>query len=621
MATLIPSFTTCRPRMTPGERRLAQRLETFLEDDYLIWYDVPIGPKQLHPDFLILHPARGLFILEVKDWNLDSITAITPATVTLTQNHKEVRNPLAQARDYALAVTKLLQTDPALVHPQGSHHAGKLLFPYGYGLVLTQITRAQFESTDLGQFLSPHQVLCKDEMTETVDPLHVQEYLWNLPHYTFGTPLSPEQIDRIRWHIFPELRITPQQLSLLDELEPESPAPPLEHDILRIMDLQQEQLARSLGTGHRVIHGVAGSGKTLILAFRCQYLAPAVTKPILVLCFNVALSAKLRQVLQNSPLQNQVEIRHFHGWCSEQLKRHRLGPLDAQVRGEAYVQALVERVIQAADSGEMPAGRYSAVLIDEGHDFQPEWLKLIAQQVDPDTNSLLLLYDDAQNLYGPAQKRKLSFKSLGIQAQGRTTILKINYRNTAEVLSIAYEFARAVLPTDAEVSEDTPVLIQPESAGRHGPLPELIQLPKLSEEAEYIGHRAQHWVERGIPWQDMAIVYRSPFMGQAIHQQLQRMQIPVEWINENAQSRFYRPRHPSIKLVTMHSSKGLEFPVVFIPGVGFLPNQQRPVEEEARLFYVAMTRAIDQLVLTYDRKSLFVDKLQTALATLKKNAV
>lgn len=50
------------------------------------------------------------------------------------------------------------------------------------------------------------------------------------------------------------------------------------------------------------------------------------------------------------------------------------------------------------------------------------------------------------------------------------------------------------------------------------------------------------------------------------------------------------------------------------------PHQQRPVEEEARLFHMAMTRAIDQLVLTYDRQSLFVDKLQMALATLLKNA-
>ena len=38
-------------------------------------------------------------------------------------------------------------------------------------------------------------------------------------------------------------------------------------DIVRVMDLQQEQLARSMGEGHRVIHGVAGSGKTMILGY------------------------------------------------------------------------------------------------------------------------------------------------------------------------------------------------------------------------------------------------------------------------------------------------------------------------------------------------------------------
>jgi superfamily I DNA and RNA helicase len=41
---------------------------------------------------------------------------------------------------------------------------------------------------------------------------------------------------------------------------------------MRVMDMQQEQLARSLGDGHRVIHGVAGSGKTMILGYRAEYL-------------------------------------------------------------------------------------------------------------------------------------------------------------------------------------------------------------------------------------------------------------------------------------------------------------------------------------------------------------
>ena len=58
MATLIPALGSCLSRMTSGEKRLAERLEQKLEDDYLLWYDVPIGPKQTHPDFVVLRPRR-----------------------------------------------------------------------------------------------------------------------------------------------------------------------------------------------------------------------------------------------------------------------------------------------------------------------------------------------------------------------------------------------------------------------------------------------------------------------------------------------------------------------------------------------------------------------------------
>ena len=73
MATLIPALASCRARMSSGELRLAERLEQKLEDDYLLWYDVPVGPQQLHPDFVVLHPSRGLLILEVKDFRLSTI--------------------------------------------------------------------------------------------------------------------------------------------------------------------------------------------------------------------------------------------------------------------------------------------------------------------------------------------------------------------------------------------------------------------------------------------------------------------------------------------------------------------------------------------------------------------
>jgi superfamily I DNA/RNA helicase len=121
--------------------------------------------------------------------------------------------------------------------------------------------------------------------------------------------------------------------------------------------------------------------------------------------------------------------------------------------------------------------------------------------------------------------------------------------------------------------------------------------------------------ERNTPWNEIAIIYRSKFMGDHIYNHFQQMQIPIEWVNADSDSRNYNPAELSIKLMTMHSSKGLEFPVVCIPGVGFIPNQHGhgTPEEEARLLYVAMTRTIEQLILTSDRPSKFTSRLEKAL--------
>ena len=64
--------------------------------------------------------------------------------------------------------------------------------------------------------------------------------------------------------------------------------------------------------------------------------------------------------------------------------------------------------------------------------------------------------------------------------------------------------------------------------------------------------------------------------------------------------------------MTMHSSKGLEFPVVAIPGIGYMPNSKLDPADEARLLYVGMTRAMDHLVLTYHQQSDFAVKIAAA---------
>lgn len=116
MAKLIPALPSVTGKMTPGERRLARRLESHLEDDYLCWYDVPVGARSLHPDFLVLHPRRGLLVVEVKDWKLESIRSIDKLSVTLVADGREKResNPLEQARQYAFGVCRLFESAPTL---------------------------------------------------------------------------------------------------------------------------------------------------------------------------------------------------------------------------------------------------------------------------------------------------------------------------------------------------------------------------------------------------------------------------------------------------------------------------------------------------------------------------
>lgn len=338
MAEILPPLNQeTLSRMTTGEKRVARRLKELLEDDYLVWYDIPIGRKRRYPDFIILHPSRGLLFLEIKDWKPDTLKKISKSDVTLLTNSGMVTkpHPLEQARGYAYSVVDMLARDPHLRQTSEAYR-GNLIMPWGWGVVFTNITRKQIQKAipdDAREGLLPdHLMIYKDEITASTDAEQFQEQLWGMFNYQFGEKLSLPQIDRIRWHLFPEIRIEDGAVGDFFQ-EDEDAASESERtlpDIIKIMDIQQEQLARSLGEGHRVIHGVAGSGKTLILGYRCLYLAEAVSKPILVLCFNITLAARLRSFISSKGIGTKVQIYHFHDWCSQQLKTYHVELIDSE---------------------------------------------------------------------------------------------------------------------------------------------------------------------------------------------------------------------------------------------------------------------------------------------------
>ncbi|UUT23674.1 DEAD/DEAH box helicase [Pseudomonas sp. T8] len=618
MAQFFPSRTTCRFD-TPGERRLAERLEKKLEDDYLCWFNVPVGPKALQPDFVLLHPLRGLLVLEVKDWKLDTIQSMdrNQAKIYADGLLKTLKNPMLQARAYAMEVVMMLQRDPALKQPAGSPYAGNLIMPFGWGVVMTAITRKQFEGTNLAEVLNPQQVLFQDEVTETVDPEVFQQRLWNMFQHIFPCQLSLPQIDRVRYHLYPEVRVNavPGQFGLFAEQH--APLPTL----IKVMDLQQEQLARSLGEGHRVIHGAAGSGKTMILGYRCAHLAQVSNKPVLVLCYNKSLAGRLQQVLAERGLSDKVKVRNFHAWCSDMLTAFNVDRPAQNLSISVKMAQMVENTIDGVDRGQIPRAQYAAVLIDEGHDFQPEWFKLVVQMIDPESNSLLVLYDDAQSIYrGKSGKSGMdfSFASVGIQAQGRTTILRLNYRNTVEVLSVARAFAIELL-TARDAAEDGVPIVAPQSAGRRGAFPELLRCDSDWQEYHCIVERIRDEQGKGRALDDMAVIYRSTAQAQRIERALSEAGIAFA-SGQSAKGRgALYGSEDAVKIVSMHSSKGLEFGLVLIPSLGEMPKKGEDETDEARLLYVAMTRAIDRLVMTYREPSSFTRKIQESIGSVRQH--
>ena len=604
MATLIPALGACVSRMTAGERRLAERLEHKLDADYLLWYDVPVGPKHSHPDFVVMHPSRGILVLEVKDWKLSTIVRADLEVWEILDHGtpKSVANPLLQARNYAHQVVNALERDPQLVQPAGKHK-GKLAFPWSYGVVLPNITRQQFNTAGLRHAIEPSRVVCQDEMFETVDAEDLQSRLWGMFPYLMGGLMSLPQLDRVRWIMFPEVRVI-SQAGLFDDANEEADLP----DIMRVMDLQQEQLARSLGDGHRVIHGVAGSGKTMILGYRAEFLARAHTpasKPILILCYNEPLAVKLASVMDAKGLGGIVHVRHFHKWCYAQLVAfgQSLPPNNLPV--DAKMIDMVQRVINGVDRQQIPSGQYQAVMIDEGHDFAAPWLRLITQMVDPATNSLLVLYDDAQSIYERARTKTFSFKSVGIQAQGRTTILKINYRNTRQILQTASLVAAELLTADDQDEDGVP-LLKPVSCGREGPAPLIIRLPNLRAEAARIAILLKDMHQEGHAWGDMAVICRRHEEMFACADALARWKLPHQ---VRVRTGEYDPGANTIKVITMHASKGLEFPVVALVGAGQMPAAGEDERDEARLFYVGATRATQRLVISISGGGGFGERL------------
>ncbi|WP_142415458.1 ATP-dependent helicase [Hathewaya massiliensis] len=80
----------------------------------------------------------------------------------------------------------------------------------------------------------------------------------------------------------------------------------------------------------------------------------------------------------------------------------------------------------------------------------------------------------------------------------------------------------------------------------------------------------------------------------------------LKWIHMKDIQEKLMEQRDAVKIMTVHGSKGLEFPTVFVAGMNqnVFPSKRGDLEEERRLFYVAITRAKEKLYITRSKKTL-----------------
>jgi DNA helicase-2/ATP-dependent DNA helicase PcrA len=266
-----------------------------------------------------------------------------------------------------------------------------------------------------------------------------------------------------------------------------------------------------------------------------------------------------------------------------------------------------EHIATCPDTARELRSRFKSVSVDEYQDIndvQAAFVKLITQ----DGAGLFAIGDKDQAIYGFRGARPEHFDAF-----------ESDFRGAARLgLSATYRLSRPVRDV-AEAVLKPAVSLRTEKAGAKV---EVVSCPTADSEAEQIVVRIEQLVggtshfsldsgrgDAGEAWQigfgDIAILSRMKRQQAPIVKALQRSGIPFRQVAEDEP---HDPRSEKVAVMTMHASKGREFEVVFLTGVEprlvplEMPGLDTDPEEERRLLYVAVTRAVRLLVMSHAEK-------------------
>ena len=365
----------------------------------------------------------------------------------------------------------------------------------------------------------------------------------------------------------------------------------------------------------RLVRGVAGSGKTVVLGHWLRKTLDRIDHNLTAKVWAVFANRSLRQLLQETiesawnedkgdqPFPwHRVELWHVRDLLDLLLRE--VGKSMSQF-GFEYDQASEAYLIAKNDQKIMP--RCHALFADEGQDLGPSTLKLLTALVDhgdpelPNCRSVNIFYDNAQNIYSRSMPK---WSEMGLDMRGRSTIMKESFRATKPVTEFAFNLLHRLCPEEAKNADHKELVeLGLVHAGKRegrpwwdilfthidGPSPIFKKFPNKEAEFDAIGKQLVHWIkDEGVKPSEICILYMQDYPKYKLENQVKPMlaRIGVDLQVLKGQAR--PPDERTVIATTPHSFKGYDSEIVLIPLVEFFESGGKPL---ARVLYVAMTRA------------------------------
>lgn len=251
---------------------------------------------------------------------------------------------------------------------------------------------------------------------------------------------------------------------------------------------------------------------------------------------------------------------------------------------------------------------YEAVVLDEAQDLTPVQLRLAQRLVGNDLSRLTIFADAAQSIYRCGFRWKLAELT---PRGGQIRTLNQNHRNTVQIQRLALSLLES-----GDTPEDADAYLPQLTSHRIGPKPELLIFPARQREIAEICERiAEQITGAGVAPQNIAVLAGHKDLLTKVAQGLRAWNIAYDDTSgRNAQGwrrgggNGFSIFHPGVKLLTLHSAKGLDFPHVYIVDLtadGLPLDPLRDAESYAnqrRLLYTAMIRAGQTLTLSSVRE-------------------